>query len=52
VMALSAAAMPRDVEQGKRAGFTHYLTKPINVRDFITAVEGVLSESSRDRRLP
>lgn len=51
VMALSAAAMPDDVERGRRAGFTHYLTKPINVREFLSAVESVLPENSRDRRL-
>jgi CheY-like chemotaxis protein len=51
VMALSAAAMPDDVARGRQSGFTHYLTKPINVREFLSAVESVLPESSRDRRL-
>jgi len=51
VMALSAAAMPHDVERGRQAGFAQYLTKPINVREFLTAVESVLTEKSRDRRL-
>jgi len=52
VIALSAAAMARDVERGLNAGFSHYLTKPINVRDFIAAVENVLTEKkSGDRRL-
>jgi signal transduction histidine kinase/CheY-like chemotaxis protein len=42
VIALSAAAMPRDIERGMNAGFTHYLTKPIKVREFLRAVDNVL----------
>ncbi len=49
VIALSAAAMPRDIERGLAAGFRHYLTKPINVREFFAAVDSVLSETARDR---
>jgi NO-binding membrane sensor protein with MHYT domain/CheY-like chemotaxis protein/nitrogen-specific signal transduction histidine kinase len=45
VIALSAAAMPRDVERGMNAGFTHYLTKPIKVREFLRAVDTVLPEA-------
>ncbi len=41
-MALSAAAMPREVEAGLAAGFTHYLTKPINVAAFMKAIDDVL----------
>lgn len=32
-VALSADAMPQQVEQGKAAGFDDYLTKPINIRE-------------------
>jgi CheY-like chemotaxis protein len=49
VIALSAAAMSRDIERGMSAGFTHYLTKPIKVREFLAAVDGVLIEPIRDR---
>lgn len=42
VMALTAAAMPREVERGLAAGFTHYLTKPINVPVFLSAIDSLL----------
>jgi diguanylate cyclase len=42
VLALSAAALPREVERGLRAGFAHYLTKPLNVPEFVRAIEGHL----------
>ncbi len=34
VIALSANAMPRDIERGLKVGFFRYLTKPFVVRDF------------------
>jgi PAS domain S-box-containing protein len=35
VVALSANAMPRDIEKGLQAGFFRYLTKPIKVDEFM-----------------
>jgi PAS domain S-box-containing protein len=35
VVALSANAMPRDIEKGLDAGFFRYLTKPIKVNEFL-----------------
>ncbi|MDX2101572.1 MAG: PAS-domain containing protein [Alphaproteobacteria bacterium] len=42
VLALSAAAMPEDVERALEAGFDRYLTKPINVLDVVKTVEELL----------
>lgn len=39
VMALSANALPRDIEKGIEAGFFRYLTKPIKVREFMDALD-------------
>ena len=35
VLAISANAMPRDIEKGLEAGFLRYLTKPIKVNEFM-----------------
>ena len=35
VIALSANAMPRDIQQGLDAGFIQYLTKPIKIDEFL-----------------
>jgi PAS domain S-box-containing protein len=39
VLALSANAMPRDVEKGLAAGFYRYVTKPIPVNEFMQALD-------------
>ena len=43
VIAMSASAMPHDVEQGLAAGFLQYLTKPTDVVDLINALNRVVS---------
>ena len=43
VIALSANALPRDVRKGLDAGFLRYLTKPINVPEFMEALDTALS---------
>ena len=51
VVALSANAMPRDIEKGLAAGFFRYLTKPIKVDKFMETLDLVLkfaeTESAR-----
>ena len=39
VIALSANAVPREVEKGLQAGFFRYLTKPIKVVEFMDALD-------------
>ena len=43
VIALSANAMPRDIERGLQAGFFRYLTKPIKVGDFMDTLDLALA---------
>jgi signal transduction histidine kinase/ActR/RegA family two-component response regulator len=42
VLAISANAMPRDIQKGLEAGFFRYLTKPIKVNEFMQALDGAL----------
>jgi PAS domain S-box-containing protein len=42
IVALSANAMPRDIEKGLQAGFFRYLTKPIKVDEFMRTLDEVL----------
>jgi CheY-like chemotaxis protein len=42
IVALSANAMPRDIEKGLAAGFFQYLTKPIKVNEFMDTLNVTL----------
>jgi signal transduction histidine kinase/CheY-like chemotaxis protein len=42
VIALTAAASERDRQQGERAGFYRYLTKPIKVDELLAALEALM----------
>jgi len=44
VIALTANAMPRDVERGLAAGFYRYLTKPIDIDKFTEAINSTLAQ--------
>ncbi len=46
VLALSANAMPRDIAKGLQAGFFRYLTKPINVIEFMAALDQALCHAA------
>ncbi|MBE0550601.1 MAG: response regulator [Rubrivivax sp.] len=48
VIALSANAMPRDIQKGLEAGFFRYLTKPIKVNEFMDTLDLAL-EGARTR---
>ena len=42
VIALSANAMPRDIEKGVEAGFFRYLTKPIRIKELVETLNAAL----------
>jgi signal transduction histidine kinase/ActR/RegA family two-component response regulator len=50
VVALTANAMPRDIERGMSAGFARYLTKPIDIEQFNEAIDGVLAQRAAEER--
>jgi signal transduction histidine kinase/CheY-like chemotaxis protein len=54
VIALSANAIPRDIEKGLEAGFFRYLTKPIKVNEFMDTLDVTLkfakTQSARANR--
>jgi CheY-like chemotaxis protein len=39
VIAVSANAMPRDIERARAAGFDDYLTKPLQVTDVLQLLD-------------
>jgi PAS domain S-box-containing protein len=45
VIALSANAIPRDIEKGLEAGFFSYLTKPLKVNEFMVTLDVALKLS-------
>jgi CheY-like chemotaxis protein len=47
VIALSANAIPRDIEKGLEAGFFRYLTKPIKVSEFMDTLDMALQFAER-----
>ena len=51
VIALSANAVPRDIERSLEAGFFNYLTKPIKVNQFMDALDAALAASRQAQPL-
>jgi signal transduction histidine kinase/FixJ family two-component response regulator len=62
VIALSANAVPRDIQESLQAGFFNYLTKPIKIKEFMDVLDAALKFSetassaqnatgTRDRRV-
>ena len=47
IIALSANAMPRDIEKGLEAGFYKYLTKPIKVNEFLETLNATLEFAAK-----
>ena len=52
IVALSANAMPRDIEKGLEAGFFRYLTKPIKVNQFMDTLSEVMEFATAGRDSP
>ena len=52
VIAVSANAVPRDIEKGLAAGFFNYLTKPIMVEQFMSALDLALARAREVASLP
>ena len=48
VYALSANAMPKDIEAGLAVGFCDYLTKPVSVDGIRRALETLFSDDGTD----
>ena len=48
IVALSANAVPRDIERGIEAGFFRYLTKPIKVVEFMDALDVALHHAEKN----
>jgi CheY-like chemotaxis protein len=46
VVAISANAMLGDVTKGLEAGFFRYLTKPINVTEFMATIDEALEQAT------
>jgi len=51
IIALSANAVPRDIQKGLDAGFFNYITKPIMVHKFMEALDGALLHAAQDGAL-
>ncbi len=49
IIALSANAVPRDIQKGLDAGFFNYITKPIMVHKFMEALDGALVHAGQTR---
>jgi CheY-like chemotaxis protein len=47
-IAISANAMPPDIERGLKAGFFRYITKPIKVNEFMEALDVALEFAGQE----
>jgi signal transduction histidine kinase/CheY-like chemotaxis protein len=50
IIAISANAVPRDIQKGLEAGFFNYITKPIKVGEFMDALDVALTFSQKTTR--
>lgn len=50
VVAVSANAMTEDLEKGIKAGFTAYITKPINISHFYQVIDEIFDEMAEQEK--
>jgi CheY-like chemotaxis protein len=50
VMAISANAMPLDIETGMKSGFFRYLTKPIKIDEFTASLDVAVEFADSHRK--
>lgn len=50
IIAVTANAMPRDIQKGIEAGFFRYITKPIDIDEFNEAIDGALKAAEQQRK--
>jgi CheY-like chemotaxis protein len=48
ILALSAGVLPYEIQRGLDAGFFRYLTKPLNVRNFLSVIHAALASKGVD----
>lgn len=48
VIAVTANAMPRDIKQSKAAGFSNYVTKPLQINVFLSLIDNYLSKNREE----
>ncbi|TNE78505.1 MAG: response regulator [Gammaproteobacteria bacterium] len=51
IIAMTASATKKDLEEGLTAGFDTYMTKPIDVADFIGLIKRIIGERDSEQRL-
>ena len=52
VLAISANAMPHDIEKGLEAGFYRYLTKPVKIKELMDALDEIQEFSKTQSAYP
>ncbi|MDH5710556.1 MAG: PAS domain S-box protein [Gammaproteobacteria bacterium] len=48
VVAVTANAMEKDIRRGKQAGFHDYITKPIDITNFLSIIDGCLQNNDKE----
>ncbi|MDP2874868.1 MAG: ATP-binding protein, partial [Holophaga sp.] len=52
IVAISAHASPHDIEKAMKAGFFHYLTKPVKVRELMDTLDAALMHQEPKHTIP